>query len=223
MRRKTYPGCLKTLFVLNLGLVSCGTPPTEDSATQQITGPGNVQCTNFPERKATIERKYGGRVYGYDAYRQQAMLTMTRLPEAYGDFVFVKAQAQMTANGPGDGGLTSWTYDSEGRLPTTISTGTCCGGGYHDVVNHEMGHAAYGKVSRLEPGFEQALTDQYNYAVYQGHERGNMQSYPQNNREEFFAELFDEFYCSAEARDRMREKLPTTFAFAERYLLDPLD
>lgn len=224
MRRKTYRGCLTTALALSFGVIGCGADSSRDSsATQQITAPGNVQCLNFQDRKAEIERRYGARVTGYDGYRHAAFMTMTRLPEEYMDFVFVTARAQMSVSGPGNGGLTSWTYDREGRVPTTISTGTCCGSGFHDVVNHEMGHAAYGKVMRLEPGFEQALTAQYNYAVYQGNERRNMQSYAQNNREEYFAELFDEYYCSPEARQRMKERLPTTFEFAERYLLPPVE
>lgn len=199
---------------------ACGRPKVaQSSQVKQIVAPANLTCQDFPQNKSALVSRYGSQIDGYEEYRQDAMLTMTRLPSEYLDFVFQTARAQMTAQGPGQGGLTSWTFDSQGRLPTTIATGTRAG--TWNVVNHEMGHASYGYVARKHPSFEDELTNLYAYAVLQGNESGRMQGYPQNNREEFFAEMFDEFYCSAEARLRFKAELPRTFAFAARYLIAP--
>lgn len=209
-------------LVLIGGSFGCTANRQEDgSELNQIVRPGNVDCPDVASRKGLVAQLYGSRVFGAESNRQSAISTMTRLPKAYLDFVFVKAKARMNANGPGQGGLTSWTNDGQGRLPTTVSTGTK--GGLWNVVNHEMGHASYGAIQRQFSDFETELTKTFNYAVLQNKERGNMQGYAQNNREEFFAELFDEFYCGTVARERFAQKLPVTYAFAEKYLIPVTD
>lgn len=201
---------------------SCNRMKTEKtSELEQIVAPGNIDCQDFPARKALIVSSYGSHIFGVEDQRQDAMLTLTRLPREYLEFVFIKANAQMTTIGPGQGGLTSWTGDAQGRLPTTISTGTRYG--TWNVVNHEMGHASYGYIQRQYSTFENDLDQIYSYAILSGNESSRIQGYAAQNREEFFADLFDEFYCSGEARFRLRTQLPRTFAFANRYLIAPTD
>lgn len=76
-------------------------------------------------------------------------------------------------------------------------------------------------MQRNHAQFESELDNLYNWTVLQGGESGNMTNSPTTNREEYFAELFDTYYCSNEARARLTQYLPKAPAFAARFLLPP--
>lgn len=206
--------------------VACQGNSSDSSTLQQIvSGPDSI-CTNHTERLPSLTARYSGFVnsYTYEGEKQRAMETFSRLPAPYLEFVFVQSRAALYLTGACQGGLTSWSFDQSGRVPTSISSGTASPGSgcsRSDTLAHEMGHAAYGAVQRANAQFEAALDAQYHWAVYQGGESASLAHYATTSREEYFAELFDTYYCSSAARARLRQYLPRAFALAERFLLAP--
>ena len=214
-------------LVAGIGALSgCSRSESEPSKiSQAVLGPDTV-CDLHLDEVPALRAQYAGFILSSTGPNEidSAMTTFSRIPKAYLDFVMPESRTQIYLTGQCQGGLTSWSFDGATRLPTSISSGTYTPGvgcDRTDTLAHEMGHAAFGKVQKLHSDFDQALDAQYNETVMQGVESQYLASYARTNREEFFAEIFDQFYCSAEARNRFRQVMPHTYAFAQRYLLAP--
>lgn len=226
MKSKRLNLLVEVVTILALILTACGGTREQHSETKQlIYGPDSV-CDRNMNDVAALKTSYGKYVRSVATTQDldHAMITLSRIPRRYLDFVFTQSAAQVQLTGPCQGGMTYWTYNHQGRVPTMITSGTYAPGnwcGRTDTFAHEMGHAAYGAVQRNYSNFETTLDRQYNWAVWQSGESQYLAPYARNSREEFFAEIFDQYYCSAAARDLFKRAMPYTYAFAEAFLLPP--
>ena len=96
----------------------------------------------------------------------------------------------------------------------------------HHALIHELGHGLKffvasnpaGKNSGGSGSFENDLDMVFNN---EGRANGFVAGYARSTTDEYFAESFNTFYCSAEANNWIKSNLPMTADFLNRWLLPP--
>jgi hypothetical protein len=89
-------------------------------------------------------------------------------------------------------------------------------------LQHEFGHAIQPQLDQTHKTFYQSFKKWFNEATKGAHqEAAHMWSYPKSDASEYWAELFDTYYCGTEARLHMRDTYPRSYQFARNYLIDP--
>ncbi len=170
-----------------------------------------------------IKNKYKDR-YENTSYKKEAdtefFNSMTRIPNLYRSYIFDEYKIVPRVLEWGQGGMTNWGYVILGnksyRTPSSVEAA------WNSLV-HEFGHASYGRIHELNPGFEEELAQLFESAVTYGEESHGLHWYAKQNDDEYQAELFAQFYCSDESRKELEERAPKAFKFAKKYFFPPVD
>jgi hypothetical protein len=174
----------------------------KDSETKQII-PNYLKCDADHERANLIKSKYGNKFRG--SGMSQAFLATANLPDEVLDYIFTKRSVSISLRGTGRGGRTN-----SGGGSISISSGV-------GSLAHEFGHAAHFSYLRdTQPTFQSALNNAYRYGIRS--ERSGMRGYSTSNSKDFFADLFDSYYCSNASRQNMQLKFPKSYDFIVKYL-----
>ena len=181
----------------------------------QFIGNKNYKCDVNPERVDGLLLKYGKYMTGHSDLKQRAGEVLSRMPQELLTFVYDTYKVPTNLQGFGGGGLTGYKGSAAMRTPTFINTGVR-GSSYWDPYPHEFGHASHGYFQRIHKGFNKDLTNARSYAL--SNEATYIKTYAKKNIAEFWAEGFDHYTCSDEARQAMREKTPNTYLFFHNYL-----
>jgi len=207
-----------------LSLHSCGgSGPKngEGSNFAQLTNK-TFQCDVLESRRpksklATIWSFFGGK----NEHKEDVYDILSRLPTEYRYWVFDHNFLKINIREQGGSirGVTTLSGTSRLMRPKAMWVTPRMRNGFHPLM-HEIGHAVEDYVANTHTEFDSELTALYNWVV-PNIEGRQMRQYAKTNRTELFAEIFDSYYCSKEAREHMREKMPRTWYFAKRFLIDP--
>lgn len=219
--------CIFYAVVTTLTFVGCGTNKNaEESKTSQLINQiGSFKCVVDDTRAATLRSKYQSFVRGNDeAWQQRAFQTLALVPDEYLKVIFEDYKAPISLWNSG-GGLTTQTVRG-GQPPDrpfrsekiSISRGQP----HYFGLLHEIGHAIQPELDRTHKSFFNSFRYWYQQAArVSTPESQHMWSYPKTATSEYWAEVFDSYYCSPESRDHMRATFPRSYQFAKRYLIDP--
>jgi hypothetical protein len=208
------------------GLMACGSilnkSPLDEhaSGTKQLVNDDFV-CEAKSERSLDIMARYNDQLIGgSSAHRQTAISALTTLPDEYLRYVLDAHNLKIELrNASGSTrGMTTSTNSGSGWYPSEMWVAPKTGN--FDPLPHEMGHATEHYLTKSFPNFQSDLAKAYS-AARSGKESQLMRGYALSTQKEYFAEAFDSYYCSQASRKMMREKMPKTWSFARKYLIDP--
>jgi hypothetical protein len=204
------------------GLVACGSgSEVEDSSDVNQLTAKMIDCVEYPE--AQIQANLTGMPDGFFRKNtwqtkdlQRARNALAGVPSEYLQWLY---QAHQRNNfyifqrplGGSTIGLTQFGSDWPDYIQITNKDWAA-----DFALQHEVGHAMQVKLRRAQ-GFQRLLQD-----GYQKESRNSkLRSYARTSTAEYFAESFNNFYCSQEANRFIQEQLPTTYAFLKSRLLPP--
>ena len=210
-----------TAALATLVFFSCAKPDPHESGIKQLVAASFV-CPADTDRIAWIEDRYGEQNLqgGTTSHRTDVVEALSLIPTEYLYWVFdhneVPVELRQT------GGSTRGATTSVGRAgvwrPERIWVGQMTGN--FNPMNHEFGHATKHYLAATFPDFAADLTATYRRAMA-AEEAQLMRGYARSSESEYFAELFDSYYCGTESRDDIEDNMPITYAFMQTYLIDP--
>jgi hypothetical protein len=231
MKQKKLILKITTSAILAIGAVACESPLDSMETDQEDAHASGLKqliqndfvCDVNEDRIPTIKKKYRFNLLGgTPAHRKTAFASLANLPTEYLNYVFKRHKLPITLKNVGGStrGATTSSNSGNGWYPTRMWIGQVTG--KFNPLPHEMGHAMehYNKYSF--PNFQKDLTVMYKWAMNNS-ESSVMRGYAKSNQTEFWAEVFDSYYCSQESRDYMKEHMPRTLVFAQRYLISADD
>ncbi len=192
----------------------------------------SFKCDFEDARIAMVKEKYSGNVSSTvnSEWREKVFKYMSLTPDAYLEYIFTTNEVKVsyrssggltTLGGPGPSDRPEGP-DRPGRVfKITISSGQP----QYNGMLHEIGHAVEPHIDDVHPN-TYYKSSKYWYkaaAKTSNKESSAMWQYPKTGRFEYWAELFDSYYCSAESRAHMKKTYPRSFQFAKRFLIDPLN
>ncbi len=180
-------------------------------------------CDVNEDRIPMIVAEYGGNLKGGSSgHKVSAKNALANLPSEYLNYVFKRHNVVVTLKNVGGStrGMTSSSNGGGAWHPNSIWVGQMTGN--FDPLAHEIGHAMQHYLKYTFPDFKSDLSAMYGLMKSNG-ESNHMRGYAKSSATEYWAEIFDSFYCSQASRDNMKEKMPKTLEFAQKYLIDPSD
>jgi hypothetical protein len=209
-------------------------PPEVDlSPTAQLTS-NLIACDAYPDNVVaqTRDELSPGFVSGWTDPTSERLVyeLLTGIPREYRQYLnelFIKKTFSGISPRDLDSGVMGVTY-LEGfsnlyMYPTDLNIATVSGA-ITFALQHEVGHAVEGQIAKQadtgggEGSFDQAMA---NYFQNEGKTNSVLRSYARSSQGEYWAEAFNNFYCSREAADLLKRELPQTYQFMERVLLPP--
>lgn len=206
------------IFVL-VFFVSCKRHPTIASSTTQF-GDDNFPCKEYAQDEvaAYLSPIPEGLLVDFrEKERPRALQALTALPRKYLDVVYSARKDNnffIKRVGPGVSsgilGVTCGTYPDVQYTAIYASETLIT-----SIMLHEIAHVMSGLISKENPAFKYDLAKAY------GEDLKNdkvSQSYTGTSELEYFAELFDSFYCSRQSYESMKAVSPKISASITQYL-----
>jgi hypothetical protein len=211
-KRRAYALALACAFVVS----ACGQTKTVDQGSQveQIFASVTMACEANQTLLPGVDQRYRSHVSASSARdTQDALNALSVLPEPYLNWVIKGSNLKINVTNNIGGGFTTWS----GQKITSMQVGRKATNGNYYSLRHEVGHAVHVYLSNNVQGFSTDWSTAYRSAM--NSESKYMRSYSRTSQQEYFADLFDSFYCGSVSHEKVKAEMPVSFAFAQKYLI----
>jgi len=213
---------LFSALALSVVAIGCGPKVDDDSEIQQLSGKA-FKCDDADAARIqdVFTRLPADFIQGWDDQSSIPRIKslIANLPDEYLEF-FRGLSARKTfyvtqKNLPGStAGVTSWSGQSSGNVTLDSDSSMAI-----FALQHEFGHAVHHMYFPSKG--RKISTSQLEQLMAEGSRSGKLRSYALSSTSEYFAESFNNYYCSPQAHDFIKTNLPVTYSYMSQTLQPP--